>query len=331
MKRLMLVWVMMLCIILMSACSREEAVTVPREETVTVPEYFYYGEYDPYTEDSLVKKLDEAPTLCFSGIETLPRLDGATALYPVYAAFACAVFPSELADDLNAQQRVIKCSKTAWAYRNLVDGRCDIIFVAGPSEAQEEYAKDHCVELVYTPIGKEAFVFFVNPHNPVEGLTIEQIRGIYSGDITRWDQLGIKGLGDILAYQREQGSGSQTALERFVMLDTPIMPAEKETINDGMGDMVEQVSQYRNHRNAIGYSFRFYCTELMGGYKVKLLAINGVEPTIENIENGTYPLASSFYAVTRSDADENTKALVEWICGPQGQALVEKTGYTPIN
>ena len=69
----------------------------------------------------------------------------------------------------------------------------------------------------------------------------------------------------------------------------------------------------------------------MGGYKVKLLAINGVEPTIENIENGTYPLASSFYAVTRSDADENTRALVEWICGPQGQALVEKTGYTPIN
>ena len=41
-------------------------------------------------------------------------------------------------------------------------------------------------------------------------------------------------------------------------------------------------------------------------------------------------MKQSFYAVTRSDADENTLALLEWICGPQGQALVEKTGYTPL-
>ena len=68
----------------------------------------------------------------------------------------------------------------------------------------------------------------------------------------------------------------------------------------------------------------------MKGFDVKLLAVNGVHPTVENIENGTYPLASSFYAVTRSDADQNTLALLEWICGPQGQALVEKAGYTPL-
>ena len=63
--------------------------------------------------------------------------------------------------------------------------------------------------------------------------------------------------------------------------------------------------------------------------EVKLLAVEGISPTIENIENGTYPIASYFYAVTRADADENTLALLDWICGPQGQALIEKTGYTP--
>ena len=114
------------------------------------------------------------------------------------------------------------------------------------------------------------------------------------------------------------------------MRDTPLMPAEKEMMQDDMGGMVEQVSDYRNHRNAIGYSFRFYCTALMKNFNVKLLAVNGITPTVESIENGTYPLASVFYAVTRSDADENTLALLSWIRGPQGQALVEKTGYTPV-
>ena len=298
---------------------------------ITLPEHFRYETYTPFTEDSLAVTLDEDSTLRFAEGDTLPRMDGATALYPVYAAFAQAVYPDTMADMKPWKIReTVACGTTTSAYRSIVDGRCDIIFVAGPSEEQEAYAAEKGVELVYTPIGREAFVFFVHPDNPIDGLMLGQIRSIYSGEITRWDQLGVNGLGRILAYQRDEGSGSQTALERFVMRDTPLMPADKESRTDGMGGIVESVSAYKNHRNAIGFSFRFYCTALMKGFDVKLLAVNGVHPTVENIENGTYPLASSFYAVTRSDADRNTLALLEWICGPQGQALVEKTGYTPL-
>ncbi len=298
---------------------------------ITLREYFKYETYTPFTANILAKTLDEEPTLRFTDVNAVPRMDGATALYPVYAAFAQATYPSSMAD-MKALEIIEKvgCSTTGYAYRNIVDGRCDIIFVAGPSEEQEAYAAEKGVELVYTPIGREAFVFFVHPNNPLDSMTLSQIRSIYSGETTKWDQLGVKGLGNIRAYQREEGSGSQTALKRFVMRDTPLMNAETEMVQGGMGDMVEQVSSYKNHRNAIGYSFRFYCTALMKGFDVKLLAINGVEPTVENIENGTYPLASSFYAVTRSDADDNTLALLDWICGPQGQELVEKSGYTPI-
>ena len=114
------------------------------------------------------------------------------------------------------------------------------------------------------------------------------------------------------------------------MGDTPLMPAKTEEIMTAMDGIVEQVSSYKNHPNAIGYSFRFYCTALMRGFDVKLLEIEGVAPTVENIENGTYPLASYFYAVTRSDADENTLRLLDWILSPQGQELVEKSGYTPL-
>jgi phosphate transport system substrate-binding protein len=73
--------------------------------------------------------------------------------------------------------------------------------------------------------------------------------------------------------------------------------------------------------------------------KIKFLSINGVEPTAANIANGTYPFASDFYAITvvrepENDIDakriKNTKKLMDWILSPQGQSLVEKTGYVPI-
>ena len=297
---------------------------------ITIPSYFDYTTYAPFTADSLVKTPDEPATLHFDDIHSVPHMDGATALYPVYAAFAQATYPESMRE-MNTYDitKIVSCKTTTGAYINIVDGKSDIIFVAGPSEEQEKYAEEKGVKLIYTPIGREAFVFFVHPDNPIDGLTLDEIRSIYAGKTTQWDELGIKGLGRILAYQQEEGNGSQTALKRFVMKDTPLMPVDKETHVGGMGGMIEVVSTYKNHRNAIGFSFRFYSTALMKNFDVKLLSVNGVSPTIENIENGSYPLASYFYAVTRSDANENTRVLVNWIISPQGQALVRKTGYSP--
>ena len=296
-------------------------------ESIRVRDSFDARLYRPFEENSLVKTLDESSHLKFSGDP--PRMDGATALYPVYAAFAQAAFPDSFRDMGRAERdNYIDCSTTSGAYKAIVNGDADIIFVAGPSAEQEAYAKEKGVELIYTPIGKEAFVFFVNPKNPIEGLTLEQVRGIYSGKITRWDELGVQGMGGIRAFQRSEGSGSQTALLKL-MGDTPLMDAPTETKMGGMLDIVEAAADYKNFKNAIGYSFRFYCTELITDFDVKLLSLNGVAPTRENIENGSYPVASYFYAVTRADADDNTKALVDWICGPQGQKLIDETGYTP--
>ena len=301
-------------------------------ENKRMREYFDFRTYIPFTKDSLVVKLDEESTLKFSdSYGDLPHMDGATALYPVYAAFAQATYPESLSQyDSWIIEDIVDCTTTGSAYKKIVDGSCDIIFVAGPSEEQEAYAAQKGVTLEYIPIGREAFVFFVNPKNPIEDLSLQQIQDIYSGKITKWTELGVRGMGKIQAFQREEGSGSQTALKRFVMRDVPLMTARKETTSDGMGGMVERVSAYRNNRGAIGYSFRFYTTELMSGFQVKLLSVNGVAPTVENIENGTYALASEFYAVVRSDASDNTRALLEWICGPQGQELVRKAGYTPV-
>lgn len=289
-------------------------------------------DYAPYKEgDSRLATLDEPPTLKLEG--DLPVMDGATALFPVYSAFAQALYDKDqlIEEDGGVNYELLSCSTTAFAYDSIVDGTADIIFVAGASKEQMEYAKEMGVELIFTPIGKEAFVFIVNDKNPLDNITVSQVRDIYSGRITQWKELGIRWLGDIRAFQREEGSGSQTAF-RQVMGDTEIMPPS-ETIElvDMMSGVYENVADYRNHRNAIGYTFRFYATQMFDGSGVKLLSLEGIAPTEENIRNNTYPVTGEFYAVTRSDADENTRALVEWVQGEQGQRLIEETGYTPIN
>ena len=318
------------CLALLTGYTAADKMYYDYIQSITVGDYFNYRTYAPFQRDSLAARLDEPASLRFSPGDDLPVMDGATALYPVYAAFAQATYPEVLADwEEGDVLDLVRCSTTEYAYRSIIDGECDIIFAAGPSKAQEAAAADKGVKLVYTPIGREAFVFYVHPDNPIEGLTLDQLRGIYKGDITRWDQLGVRGLGRILAYQREKNSGSQTALERLVMKGEPLMKPPTEVYSD-MGAIIEAVSDYQNHKNALGYSFRFYCTRLMEGFNVKLLSVDGVPPAREHIEDGAYPLASSFYAVTREDADENTRALLGWIQGAEGQALIEKVGYTSV-
>ncbi len=280
--------------------------------------------YRPYNKDTKVAELDGESTLKIE--ENVPVMDGATALYPIYSAFAKAVYPREFVD---GNYDYLTCTTTTDAYNRIVTGEVDIIFVGGPSEEQKKFAEEQGVELEYTPIGREAFVFFVNSQNPLENITVEQIKKVYSGEMTEWSELGVEKFGKIRAFQRDEGSGSQSALERL-MGDTPLMPPLKENVMVGMGTIISKAADYKNYKNAIGYSFRFYSNEMIGNNQIKLLDIEGITPSIENIENGTYPIASEFFAVTRKNKTENTEKLLDWIVGKQGQELVEKTGYTSI-
>jgi phosphate transport system substrate-binding protein len=257
----------------------------------------------------------------------LPILDGATALFPVYASFVNAVYPRGYYYPYNSDS-ILRCSTTATAYDNLLEGIVDIIFCTEPSEYHLNKAKELGVEFNLTPIGKDAFVFFVNRNNPVDNLTSLQIKEIYSGRTTNW--YSINGIdANIIAYQRPENSGSQTALQ-IIMEGTPISEPIRETIADGMGDMVNKVSSYRNYENAIGYSFLFFTTEMVRDQEIKLLAIDNIAPKKENILNGTYPFSGYFYAITLGNENENIKLLIEWILSEQGQYLIERTGYIPI-
>jgi phosphate transport system substrate-binding protein len=105
-----------------------------------------------------------------------------------------------------------------------------------------------------------------------------------------------------------------------------------------MDGIINQVANYRNYKNAIGFSFRYYSTQMVTNNEIRLLALNGVLPTKETIADGTYPITNEFYAVTASpigepapeDIDDNIAAFLNWIRGQQGQKIVELTGYVPL-
>ena len=296
-------------------------------------------EYAPFAEDTKAVWLEEPSTLRLDFQEARNlTLDGATALYPVYSAFVQAVYPEPTGDDaiLYSTQGIIRCDGTITAYERLLDGTTDIVFAAAPSQAQLDAAAEAGMEYHLTPIGREAFVFFVNSRNPVTELTVDEIQGIYTGEITNWREVGGEDQ-SIRPFQRAEDSGSQSALERL-MDGLPLVEPELEDRVGTMGGIIQEVASYRNYRNAIGFSFRFYATEMVESGDIRLLALDGVEPTRETIRNGTYPITETFYAVTAApvgepplqERDSTVAAFLDWILSDQGQQLIEQTGYVAL-
>ncbi|MDX5476450.1 MAG: substrate-binding domain-containing protein [Bacillaceae bacterium] len=281
--------------------------------------------YEPFAEDNKLATLDAPASLTLT--EDLPKLDGSTALYPVFASFVQAVYPEK---HYSSGKGDVISSQTSGAWEGLLKGTRDIVFVPQPPDRILREVERQEITLLQTPIGREAFVFFVHKNNPVESLTVEQIQKIYAGEITNWSEVGGKNE-EIYAFQRPEDSGSQQALIKL-MGTNRLMTPPKEQVASGMGGMIESTAEYENRTNAIGFSFRFFSQDMVQNGKIKYLSIEGVKPTIENIQNDTYPIISEFYAVTlEENKNPNIKPFIDWIVSNEGQELVKKTGYVPVN
>ena len=278
--------------------------------------------YLPFEEDSKIVKTD-SKTLKLT--ENLPRIDGAAALFPVYSAFVNAVYPNTT----KLHDGIFEYNNTPDGYRLLAEKETDIFIGVYPSDEQRAYAEENQTTFEYTPIGTEAFVFFVHKDNPITNLATEQIKDIYSGKITNWKDVGGKNE-KIAAFQRNEGSGSQSMLKRF-MGDTPITDAPTEMVNDLMAGIIEQVADYKSKTNSIGFSFRYYVEGIIKNPDIKMISIDGAAPTSENIRNGSYPILTPIYAVTyKENQNGNVDKLLEWILSDEGQYIINETGYVGI-
>lgn len=267
--------------------------------------------YLPFDDNSLIVKLDGSLELTGE----LPVIDGAEGLYPVFSAVVNALYPeSSVSFDgktFGADSR-LQMNNTLRAYKAVVDGTSDIVFCASPSAAQLAYAEEKGVKLEFVPIGREAFVFLVNVSNPVDNLTVEQVRGIFAGEYRSWAQLGGENV-PISPLQRLEGSGSQSALVGFMK----------------GREMARDYDSFLG--SAIGFSFRYYVSEVIENGGVKMLSLNGAYPNRENIINGSYPVVSPFYAVyDKANDNPNVRLIIDWLLSSEGQYIIGETGYIPL-
>lgn len=271
------------------------------------------------------KEQDKTPIFT---LENYPKVDASLAIHPLVNSIA-SNFLGIPKTELNFEYTKTRSSTV---YKNLIDKKVDVIFAAEAAKEDLEYAKSKNVELKIIPTTSSAFVFIVNTENPVENLTLEQVQKIYKGEITNWKEVGGNDE-EIIPYQRPNGSGSQTAMISLVMKDENLMTAPKMKIEAEMGGLIDAIAEYDNAKNAIGYSYFYYVNTMYKKDTVKMLAINGVKPTIETIKNGTYPIYTNGFIVYRADEQEDSNVLkwVDTVLSERGTKIIEDNGYVAVN
>ena len=272
------------------------------------------------------KTADDAPSVTFTR-DNMPRLDGSTSTVPL----ALAVCAEVLGESREEVQDLVRFNKTTTAYFNLLEGNADLLIVGEANDEVMARKKELNFEWEKQPFATDAFVFVVNEDNPVDSITVEQARDIYSGKITNWKELGGEDR-PITALQRNEGAGSQTLMEKLVMQGTPMVEAPTEYIVTTMGQLMEAVKSFDGSPGAIGYSVYYYAEEMKMAQGLKLLRLEGVEPNPDTIRSETYPLVNPKYIVIPAGEPKNApnRVLFDWLLSEEGQTLIAKEGYVSI-
>ena len=214
----------------------------------------------------------------------------------------------------------------------LINGTVDIANASRQIKEEEVMeAQENGIDPVEYVIARDAIAVIVNPENPVERLTLQQISAIYSGEIDNWAELG----GDdrpIVRLSRETNSGTHVYfLETVLRLgddenstlfstDTLLLPSSEGII-----------AEVSDNPNAIGYDGLGYVTP-----DVKVLAVASsatseyVYPSAETVNASAYPIARDLYMYTASEPDEAILVFLDWIMSSEAQEIVTELGFVPV-
>lgn len=191
-------------------------------------------------------------------------------------------------------------------------------------EAEREKLRErYATTGVEIAVAKDGLSVYVNAGNPLNEITLAQLRQIYTGKITNWSQLGGAD-GKILVYSRENNSGTYVFFKEHVLQGADFSPRVQTM--PGTAALVNAVGK---DRLGIGYGGAAYAKG------IKLLKIKkddasaGLLPDAASVANGSYPLARPLYFYLRNRPTGDTKAFIDWVIGPEGQAIVIKVGYFP--
>ena len=310
--------------LLLSACGSTDA-PASSASTSVLPQ--------PDSEAPASSAASEIPPEPVLRVDEFPITDGSTACIPLIAQ----IMADTTGLDLETARSAVTTNTTAQAWRNLGlygnnygDSVKLIIAYEAPESVKEELKTDGD-PLEQKAIGRDALVFIVNEDNPVQSLTLQQLKDIYAGTITNWKDVGGKDQ-EIVAFQRGEDSGSQTLFKKLLIQGGELMDAPTELSPAMMGELVDSIAEYNNSANAIGFSVYYYIDQMYSKPGLRLLAVDGVTPSNDTIADQTYPLCNEFYAAVRQDsaADSPERKVYDWLGTDAGRACIEKSGYVAV-
>ena len=192
------------------------------------------------------------------------------------------------------------------------DGTADICASSRKLKPEEKSVK----EIV---IAKDGIAVVVNPANPVNNLTMEQIKSVFSGEVTNWKDLGGSDA-PITVVIREDGSGTRGAFEEIV-LGKDVKFTDKAIIQNTTGALRTTVA---GTPDAIGFISLGALND-----KVKALKVNGVHISKENVLNNSYKVARPFIYMTKEEPTGLIKLFIDFVLSAEGQKIVERD-FIPV-
>lgn len=204
------------------------------------------------------------------------------------------------------------------------EGRFDIAMASREVTADEiaKYGSNFQENL----IGYDGIVIIVSKpiyDAGVANLSTAQVKGIYSGEIVNWNQVGGPDE-EIFVVAREQGSGTRDTFNEDIMGNRTVETPGVDTVTLGSAEAKTAVAGNDKGIGYVGYSYA-------EGGNVEAVALDGIMPSIETIRNGTYGLSRNLYFYTYGDPKPGPKAFIDFVLSPEGQMIAQENGFIPVS
>lgn len=215
----------------------------------------------------------------------------------------------------------------------LLNGTCSIANASREAKPKEiSTARQRNSKLVGIRLAKDGLAIIVHPSNNVRNLTMAQLKAVYAGSASNWNQVGGQSDKAIVVVGRDSSSGTYGFFQDAVLGGGAY---RKGMLNQPTNAAVAQA--VAQSKDAIGYVGMAYAEDFAKAGKAKIVAVSrktgetGMVPTEANIKDGTYPLFRYLYAYTIGKPSGLAGEFLNWCTGPEGQSMVQKAGYLPLN
>jgi phosphate transport system substrate-binding protein len=238
-------------------------------------------------------------------------ISGSTTVYPI-----CVVASQEFMDVHRHIEIEITSEGSTVGIRDAGLGISDIGMASRDMKDEE---KEKYPDLITTRIGSDGLSIVVHNDNPVTGLTMDQLKKIYLGEITKWSEVGGPNM-DIILVGRDANSGTRGAFDELVLDDASPAESMQKLASNSLVHSEVQDSKY-----AIGYIGLGFVDD-----DVTPLKIDNTEASVETVQSGTYPISRPLNIVTNGEPEGKTKEFIDFLLSDDGQDIVAAQDFVPL-